>query len=109
MISIHTLFGNWLSKMDLFFKLKNFRKTLYLQKHHYFLLISGKFLIFFIFDPSDVFFFFNVGPPKEDIFSGHLLSPIFQSSIYMLHYRFLALEAAQVYVCSLYEAHSYES
>ena len=25
------------------------------------------------------FFFFNVGPPKEDIFSGHLLSPVFQS------------------------------
>ena len=24
--------------------------------------------------------FFNVGPPKEDIFSGHLLSPVFQSS-----------------------------
>ena len=24
-------------------------------------------------------FFFNVGPPKEDIFSGHLLSPVFQS------------------------------
>ena len=23
--------------------------------------------------------FFNVGPPKEDIFSGHLLSPVFQS------------------------------
>ena len=22
--------------------------------------------------------FFNVGPPKEDIFSGHLLSPVFQ-------------------------------
>ena len=25
-------------------------------------------------------FFFKVGPPKEDIFSGQLLSPIFQSS-----------------------------
>ena len=24
--------------------------------------------------------FFYVGPPKEDIFSGHLLSPVFQSS-----------------------------
>ena len=45
-----------------------------------------------------IFFFFNVGPPKEDIFSGHLLSPIFQSSI--LHVTFLqvlALEAAQAY------------
>ena len=28
-------------------------------------------------------FFFNVGPPKEDFFSEHLLCPIFQSS-YML-------------------------
>ena len=27
------------------------------------------------------FFFFNVGPPKEDIFSGHLLSPLFQSTL----------------------------
>ena len=26
------------------------------------------------------FNFFYVGPPKEDIFPGHLLSPIFQSS-----------------------------
>ena len=35
-------------------------------------------------------FFFNVGPPKEDIFSGHLLSPIFQSSIFTCYiYRFL--------------------
>ena len=24
--------------------------------------------------------FFNVGPPKEDIFIGHLLSPVFHSS-----------------------------
>ena len=33
------------------------------------------------FDESQTFFFlfFNVGPPKEDIFSGHLLSPVFQS------------------------------
>ena len=30
-------------------------------------------------------FFFNVGPPKEDIFPGHLLCPIFQSS-YMLQF-----------------------
>ena len=27
--------------------------------------------------------FFNVGPPKEDIFSGHLLSPVFQSSLHI--------------------------
>ena len=40
--------------------------------------------------------FFYVGPPKEDIFSGHLLSPIFQSSFYMLQLYCLALEAAQV-------------
>ena len=26
-------------------------------------------------------FFLNVGPPQEDIFSGHLLSPVFQSSL----------------------------
>ena len=32
------------------------------------------------------FFFLNVGPPKEDIFSGHLLSPIFQSAIYITNY-----------------------
>ena len=31
-----------------------------------------------------IIFFFNVGPPKEDIFSGHLLSPIFQSIFYTL-------------------------
>ena len=28
------------------------------------------------------YYFFNVGPPREDFFSGHLLSPIFQSSIF---------------------------
>ena len=28
------------------------------------------------------FFFFNVGPPKEEIFSGHPLSPLFQSTLY---------------------------
>ena len=39
------------------------RKGLYLQK----ILL----LLFFF------FFFFNFGPPKEDIFSGHLLSPVF--------------------------------
>ena len=27
--------------------------------------------------------FFHVGSPKEDIFSGHLLSPAFQSSLYI--------------------------
>ena len=27
--------------------------------------------------------FFNVGSPKEDIFSGHLLSPIFQSTLHI--------------------------
>ena len=52
-------------------------------------------------------FFLNVGPPKEDILSGHLLSPIFQSSflhVTFLHY--LALEAAQgpVYVPCLSES-----
>ena len=26
-------------------------------------------------------FFLNVGPPKEDVFSGHLLCPIFQSTL----------------------------
>ena len=48
-------------------------------------------------------FFFNVGPPKEDIFSGHLLSPIFQSSLHVTII-FPALEAAQVIslcICSL--------
>ena len=29
------------------------------------------------------FFFFNVGPPKEDIFSGHPLYPIFQSTLHI--------------------------
>ena len=28
-------------------------------------------------------FFFNIGPSKEDIFSGHLLSPIFQSTLHI--------------------------
>ena len=37
----------------------------------------------------------NVGPPKEDIFSGHLRSPIFQSSLHVT-ITFPALEAAQV-------------
>ena len=31
-------------------------------------------------------FFFNVGPHKEDIFSGHFLSPIFQSSFTCYNY-----------------------
>ena len=31
--------------------------------------------------PFYFYLFFNVGPPKEDIFPGHLLSPIFQSII----------------------------
>ena len=30
-------------------------------------------------------YFFYVGPPKEDIFSGYLLNPIFQSTFYTLH------------------------
>ena len=29
------------------------------------------------------FHFFNVGPPKEGIISGHLLSPIFQSTLHI--------------------------
>ena len=36
------------------------------------------------------YFFLNVGPPKEDIFSGHLLNPIFQST---LHITFLQVYA----------------
>ena len=32
--------------------------------------------------------FFNVGPPKEDIFPGHLPSPIFQSSYTSYNYKF---------------------
>ena len=28
-------------------------------------------------------YFFIVGPPKEDILSGHLLSPVFQSSLHI--------------------------
>ena len=35
-------------------------------------------LIFFYF-----FIFFYVGPPKEDIFLGHLLCPIFQSTLHI--------------------------
>ena len=38
------------------------------------------------------FFFFNVGPPKEDIFSGHLLNPIFQSTFYTLHLQVYAIK-----------------
>ena len=34
-------------------------------------------------------FFFNVGPPKEDIFSGHLLCPIFQSTFTHYNYKFM--------------------
>ena len=30
-----------------------------------------------------LFFFFYVGPPKEDIFSGHFLSPLFQSTLHI--------------------------
>ena len=42
--------------------------------------------------------FFNVGPPKEDIFPGHLLSPIFQIIIthYILQVLCLFVEAALV-------------
>ena len=29
-------------------------------------------------------FFFNVGTPKEDNFSEHLLSPVFQSTLHIL-------------------------
>ena len=29
---------------------------------------------------ENVYIFFNVGPPKEDFFSGHLLCPIFQEN-----------------------------
>ena len=47
------------------------------------------------------FFFFNVGPPKEDILSGHLLSPIFQSSLHVT-FTFLALEAAQFLCLSMF-------
>ena len=32
--------------------------------------------------------FFYVGPPKEDIFPAHLLSPIFQSSYISYNYKF---------------------
>ena len=32
---------------------------------------------------SRIWFFFNVGPPKEDIFLGHLLCPIFQSTLHI--------------------------
>ena len=32
---------------------------------------------------SFIKFFFNVGPPKEDIFSGHFLSSVFQSSLHI--------------------------
>ena len=53
--------------------------------------------------------FFKVGPPKEDIFSGHLISPIFQSSLSpifqsSLHvtFTFLALEAAQVLCLTMF-------
>ena len=31
----------------------------------------------------DIIHFFNVGPLKEDIFSGHLISPIFQSTLHI--------------------------
>ena len=41
-------------RCTVFFKLKNCRKILYLQKHHYFRWISGKYFIFLIFDPSDI-------------------------------------------------------
>ena len=37
-----------------FFKLKNSRKTLFLQKRHYFLWISWKYFLFSFFDPSDI-------------------------------------------------------
>ena len=32
---------------------------------------------------NSFFFFFNVGPLKEDIFLGHLLCPIFQSTLHI--------------------------
>ena len=43
--------------------------------------------------------FLNIGPLKEDIFSGHLLSPIFQASLHITFTGlFLLLEAAQVFL-----------
>ena len=39
---------------------------------------------------SPVASFFYVGSPKEDIFSGHHISPIFQSSFYTLHLQVFA-------------------
>ena len=46
---------------------------------------AGYFFFFFFF-----FFFLNVGPPKEDIFSDHLLWSVFQSTlhIYFTDYNF---------------------
>ena len=47
--------------------------------------VRGKGLTQYVLAPNYYYyyyFFLNVGPPKEDIFSGHLLSPIFQSSIF---------------------------
>ena len=54
---------------------------------------------YFKWDPAEIFF--NVGPPKEDIFSGHLLSPVFQTLVHITitNFHFDHLKAARLYSC----------
>ena len=54
------------------------------------LILASKVFVFHLHGSLNLFL--NVGPLKQDIFLGHLLCPIFQSSLHVTNYKFPIIE-----------------